>query len=423
MRYRTPCFLLLAPLLSIAVGCASSPLHEAARDGQWETLRTGLVSEEARAELDADAVRALAETVLAREILETRDDDARVAIEYVRPCAAAVAGPLEQRAKRGGKAAASALLALHEAGLITRGRLAEHIEDDDPALRAVGTRALVRADDAELRRERIADADERVRIQALAAAMHARDPGDVAHLLEAARLDPSRTARTMALRAAGALGGPEVAARLRDLWANADDADRRTIVEAWATPQTAQAGGIEQLRRVVDTKSGAPAILAAAVLAKTDDVSAARAKTLLARAIETGPHRERILAIRRAPIGEESILAALRAAAADSDVSVRIAALGRLTESPDDREGALTTLASLAEGGALSAALGLARAKDPRAVAHLRQGLAADDPDLRSLVGKSLAEAGEYRRAAELLGDASAKVRAEVGCALLISLP
>lgn len=368
-------------------------------------------------------MRSLAEAVLAREIVETADEEARAAIENTRACTMWVEAPLEKRMELGGDAAAKAKLALHEAGLLSRGRLAEHVDDTAPLFRAVGTRALVRAEDAELRRERIVDPDERVRIQALAAAMQARDPGDLDHLLEAGRLDPSRTARTMALRAAGSLGGPEVASRLRDLWANADEADRRTIVEAWAIPATAKAGGIEQLRRVVEAETGSPAILAAAMLAREDDVSAEKAKTVLARAIASGALRERLLAIRRAPIDDESILAALRTASADSDVSVRVAALGRLTESPNDREGALASLASLAHAGSLSAALGLARAKDPQSVAYLRQGLTVADPNLRALVGKALVEAGEYRAAAELLADASPKVRAEVGCALLNSLP
>lgn len=406
-----------------AVGCASSPLHDAARTGRWEKLRAALIDEEARARLDADEVRALAELVLEREIAETSDDDARAAIEGARSCAAAVEAPLEKRAKQGGRAGALAKLALYEAALVSRGRLAEHVQDEDGAFRAVGTRALVRAEDAELRRERIADADERVRIQALAAAMQARDPDDADALLEAARLDPSPTARIMALRAAGSLGSAEVASRLRDLWSNASEADRRAIVEAWGTPNTARTGGIEQLRRVIETESGPAAILAATMLADLSDDSATTAKAFLARSITSGPHRDRILAIRRAPLTDEAILVALREAAGDPEISVRSAALGRLTQSPADRDDALAGLAALAENGALTAAVALARAKDPRAIAHLRKAIATPDPELRATVGKSLVEAGEYPSAAELLGDDSAKVRAEVGCALLISLP
>ena len=380
------------------------------------------MNEEARAPLDADEVRSLAELVLEREIVTTNDDEARIAIEQARSCADFVAAPLEKRAKRGGRAGAAAKLALYEAALVSRGWIAEHIDDEDPAFRAAGTRALVRPEDAELRRERIVDADERVRIQALAAAMHARDPDDADVLLEAARLDPSPTARIMALRAVGALGGADIASRLRDLWPTASEADRRAIVEAWATPKTAHTGGVEQLRRVVRTESGPAAILAATMLARLDD-DPSTAIALLSRSIASGPQRDRLLAIRRAPLSDESILLALREATSDPDTGVRSAAFGRLTESPADRDEALAGLASLAESGALTAAVGLARAKDPRAIEPLRKALTSPDPSLRATVGRSLVEVGEYPSAAKLLGDESAKVRAEVGCALLISLP
>jgi len=424
MDFRTPrpLALALASVIVVATGCASSPLHEAARAGRWEALRTELENENARERLDADEIRALATTVLAREIDATSDEEAKLAIERIRPCATWMAAPLERRAKAGGNAAAAAKLALYEAALAGRGLVAEHEEDADPVFRAVGTRALVRAEDSALRRARMVDADERVRIQALAAAVHARDPNDADVLLETARLDPSPTARTMAIRAAGALGGAEIASRLRDLWSSVDEAGRRAIVEAWATPKTAETGGLEQLRRVVETESGSAAVLAAAMLAKQDAGSATKAKSLLARSIAGGPLRDRLLAIRRAPLDDEAITPALRTASTDSDVTIRVAALGRLTESPTDREAALAALASLAETGVLSAAVGLARAQDARGVEHLRKALTVPDPELRATTGKGLVEAGEYRSAAELLGDESPQVRAEIGCALLNAL-
>src|SRR5262249_54158437 len=108
-------------------------------------------------------------------------------------------------------------------------------EHGSAAWRATAARAVVGEGDGPKRRTLILDGDQDVRIAALRASADVADAEDTSAVLEAARLDPHPLARTVAIRAAGAIGGERVVLALKDVWAGADEGSRHAIADAWAT--------------------------------------------------------------------------------------------------------------------------------------------------------------------------------------------
>lgn len=368
--------------------------------------------------LDGNERRRLAQLVLDRELRQASAEAARDLVERSRPCASASTSALYDRAKVDDAAGALAAIVLYEADLAGPGVLVRQ-GHADPAWRAAEARGLVRASDGEERRRAISDPDERVRKQALRAAMHVGDVEDSAAVLEAARLDPSPSARESAIRAAGAIGGEDVVRRLRDLWADADEVDRRAIAEAWGMPRAFRAGGEGELVRVLETASGAASVVAAASLQRLSGEGESAGLHLLSRSIREGSARNRALAIRLAPLTSEAVRSSLREAANDPDPFVQIAALTRLVDSPTDRASSLDLLALLAEAGQHAAILALARAGDGRAIPDLVERMGSPDPRVRRTAAEALVDAGDEMSAAPLLGDDDASVRAAVACRLL----
>lgn len=418
-RFLNPPIALLL-VSAMGMGCAPSKAKTAVDVGNWGELRASIADDDARDALDLDDVRSLAALVASREIETASSSEvAKARIARTRACAPAVKGALKRRAELRDDAAAAALIALFEADLVGRSALLRYEDDATSPLRAAVARALVLPKDGELRRLWTADPDERVREQALRAALHAGDAEDRAAVLEAARLEPNPALRETAIRAAGAIGGERVVLGLADRWAQADEPSRRAIVEAWGMPKSIEAGGRAHLLRVVERETGSPAILAAATLARSKGTEAAFGVAALLRAMSEGAPRQRVLAIRLVPLDSQGALPLLRHLSSDADVAIRVAALVKLTESPDDRASSLDALAQLAEEGLAPADEALARAGDARPLPRLVEKLGSEDPSLRTEAGKSLIEAGEFRRAARLLGDDDASVRTDIACALL----
>lgn len=414
------CLLLSSVALGLfgmgSAGCAAaSRPHPSSAEGR-EALDASRAGESSPRDSDLERV---AKLVLDREI---RQATSRALIEKARPCAIAVEAALRDRSQSNDGPGALSAIVLYEADLAGRSILFQHTEDADGAWRAARARAFVRPSDFEARRRAISDPDERVRRQALRAAMQAPHDEDAEAVLEAARLDPSPSVRESAFRAAGAIGGEKIVSRLRDLYASASDADRRAIVEALGMPRAFQTGGRAELVRIVETESGTAALLAAATLVRLHAEGASSFASLLSRAIRDGSARHRAMAIRLAPLGSEAVLAALRATANDPDEAVQVAALARLLESPPDRVSALEHLAALAEARQQAAAFALARAGDGRAIPHLVERLESSEPSARSAAGEALVDAGDPRGAARLLTDEDANVRTAVACRLLTSL-
>ncbi len=205
------------------------------------------------------------------------------------------------------------------------------------AFRPVGARALSGADDGELRRKLFLDGDQAVRLAALRAAERAASASDTDAVLEAARVDPFPMARTLAVRAAGAIGGERVVLALKDLWSTADPTLRQAIADAWGTPASLDAGGRRELSWAADTQGGSPAIAAAYALIRAGNRAApiptgpgvADALGVLERAVKSGVTHERTFAITVAPLSVPPLQKAVIEASNDTDEEVALAAVSR----------------------------------------------------------------------------------------------
>jgi HEAT repeat protein len=245
---------------------------------------------------------------------------------------------------------------------------------------------------------------------------------DRAALLEAARLDPDPLSRSVAVQALGALGGPEVAAGLVDLWPASDPATRQGIADAWAAKATYSAGGEARLLATLETQTGLVAIVAARGLVQNDSQYRAQALGALLRASRVGASDERRLAIGFLPLVDEGMAALVEAQASD-DPSVSVAAAERLLAVAQKAAAAKARLRGLAQNSSLpvrrQAQLALARAGDRSVAPALEKSLSSSDPDERRHAALALLALGDYPKAATELADDVASVRTQVACAVL----
>jgi hypothetical protein len=417
--------LLIAVPLAVTA-CGSSPALRAAHRGDFASLRADVGAEERLGKLGNGDAACLAKAVAEWEIAKDGEPLARV--RELRACAPELDGALSARMKTHDAAGAEAALARVEAGEMSAGDARDHLGDAEDAWRAVGARGLVREDDDAARTRAYVDPAPAVRRGAMHAALLAKDPRDVDALAEAARLDPEPIVRTDAVRALGAIGGPAVVGKLGDLWTAGDEPLREDIAAAWAKESSWSAGGREALRVLIAAGHGPGAIEAAGAALRRgsrDPEVDASASALLARTIEKGSHRDQVHAIAAAqPTG--LMLDALRAArAAPADVTVRVAALGRLLESAPDRAASVTALEAIAgdkdrAAVASRARLALAGEGDLRVQAWLEADLVAPEPSTRLAAATALASLGRSGRAAPLLADADPSVRTRAACALIL---
>ncbi|WP_433929576.1 hypothetical protein AB3662_38055 [Sorangium cellulosum] len=429
---------ILAGLLSLAAvtGCASSASVRAAEAGRFDELRRSMIDELRRGALDSDDARAIARAVAEGEIARATPPSGVDRVRELRTCARPLEDALDERAAGSDAVATAAAMILLEAGLTDPESAKRYAREAGPgrdparsaALRALETRALVAAEDGALRRARTLDGDQEVRLAALRAAIAAADPNDRSALLEAARLDPYPLARTIAVRAAGALGGREVVLALRDLWVLSDEPGREAIAEAWAAPRAIDAGGRAQLLWAISTQRGAPAIAAARALVRAGGEGAGEAVSVLLDAIRTSQSRDRIYAIRSAPLEDPAVRTALLKAQGDPDEAVVFAVHARhLDASPGivaarERAAAVAWLMKLATGTSTRAVLArgaLARAGVRAAVPLLERDLRSHEIPVREAAGTGLVELGDLPRAALLLADVDPQVRTSVACAIL----
>jgi HEAT repeats len=431
--------LLLLSMVLLA-GCAASPAMRAARSGDLGRLKAAIASERARGSLDRERVADLAREVGERELLSARGADAIARIEDARSCTHPFAETLEARARSSDDVGATAVLALldggsSEAESIDREKLLHrYAGSESPLWRAVAARAS-RAPGTG-RGKFFADPDERVRLAALRAALERPDPEGSPGLLEAARIDPNPLARSLAVRAAGAVGHTTVVLALHDLYATAGEDLRQAIVEAWATPGSAPFGGARELLHVTETDLGAPGVEAAARLlqlraAKSPDVDEEAARTavqVLARGVREGVTHNRLFAIAQVPLLSSAagpdvgpIRDAVVRASQGEDETIRAAALARLLELPDQRASALSALQKAAAKGSRAALFALAPTKDKTAVEGLAKETATRDAEARLAAARALIEADAMDRAADLLADSDPHVRMSASCALIVA--
>jgi HEAT repeat protein len=439
---------LLALLLASA--CASSPVVHDAQRGDFAALRADVTPREHAGTLSNREAADIARAVARWELTLSPKDEQLAHVREVRACAFELDGSLADREETHDAAGAEAALARVESGSVGAGSAREHLGDADDAWRAVGARGLVRRDDdARARARAFVDPAPAVRRAALHAAAIARDPLDVEHLAEVARLDPDPVVRTDATRALGAIGGPLAFAKLRDLWSAVDEPQREDVAAAYAAGPTWDAGGKEELRVVLAAAHGPAAIEGAGAVLRGPSRDAAidsAASALLARTIWSGPlhgetsgtpsskasRRDRLHAVAVVPSTvaalRPAILDALRAASKDDDVVVRVAVLARLTSSPPDRAAAVEALEGLAapDAGparaptASRARLALAEAGDLRVQSWVESDLVAHDAATRLAAATALAALGRAGRAAPLLADDDPGVRTRAACTVLL---
>jgi hypothetical protein len=218
---------------------------------------------------------------------------------------------------------------------------------------------------------------------------------------------------------------------LGDLFVQASEDERLTIIGAWASPRSIGVGGREKLVRIAETEVGPAQIAAAGVLVRRPGSGAEQAAAILGRAVETGSTRERVFAIRAALLDLAPVRTAIVKAQDDTDLDVALAALERALElypaagegaKPKERAEVIKKLMVLAKGqGARSymARGTLARAGVKDVLPLLKDDAKSDNGQARKSAGSSLAALGEYGRAAMLAADQDERVRTGVACALL----
>jgi HEAT repeat protein len=448
------CALYASWALALAA-CANSPAMRAADADDRAALKQALVAQQAAGTLSNGEAASIAERVARRELRDASPADAPDRVRDVLPCARELDGALAERMRvRDGGGADAALARIAGRGM-SLGTARAFAADADSRWRAVGVRALVREEDREARERALVDADPGVRRQAARAALEAADPADLAALAEAARVDPEPMVRTEAVRAIAAIRGPAagkpgVADLLRDLWTSADEALRGDIAVAWASPWIWDAGGREALRTLVAAGHGPGAIEGAAAILRRGDADADTTQSAvgqLVRAIAGGSHATRLQAIAQAPLdraGSADLVRAVRRAASEEDLEVRVGALARLaslrpvpldiphdtpldpgaSKAGDEPSGAIAALEGLAQPGSPvseRARFALAMAGDRRVQAWIEAELQAAHPDERLGAAVALASLGVASRAAPLLADPDPSVRARGACTIVMA--
>lgn len=432
---KAACSIVAALVLS---GCANAAVR-AAEEGDRTRLRNEIASKHERGALSNDEAASIARAVASRELEAAKDEASALArLHETRACTRDLDDAFEARMKVHDGAGAEAALALFEDKKLSEAAARDYLDDADDRWRAVGTRTLHREEDAKRRRAAMLDPSARVRRSALRASGEAQDPGDFDVLFETARVDPELLLRNEALRAMSAVArgdegrkrAAELATRLRDLYTSGDDAIREDVAVAWALSPVFENGGRAALRTLIAGGAGSGALAGAGVVLRTnanDAELSESAHALLARTIASGSRRDRLhaIAITKAS-GRE--LDALRTAAKDDDLDIRVPALSRLLESVPDRAGTVRKLEIVAgdkdarlREHVERARLALASVGHLRIQAWIEEDLKASEAGRRTFAASALAALGRSARAAPLLADPDPSVRTRVACTILVS--
>jgi hypothetical protein len=420
-------------VVSLLLGCSSSPALRAAESHDLAALAREIAAESKQGGPRASEARAIAKAVAAHAIRNAKGEAGIKTIDAFARCARALDGPIAERAQSDtDDVAAAAALVRFEGGRLSPddARALAARPAVSPRWRAVETRALVRPEDGPARRARFLDGDQDIRVAAFHAAADAGDLADTDALLEAARLDPHPLARTLAVRAvARTAAGERAVLALRDLWTRADDATRQAIADAWGTERTIDAGGRRELLWAAEHGKGADAIAAAAALSRWKGEGWDQAIGVLTRAIQSGPTSDRVFAIGVAPAHEEPIEAALRKAIDDKDDAVVVAVAWRLLsgvgrEVPEakDRKALITKLMEYAKSPVtrgFQAQKALARAGAREVLPFLDKQVALKDTRARETTGVAFVDLKELGKAAVFVADQDLGVRAAVACAII----
>jgi hypothetical protein len=383
-----------------------------------------LQQEIARAERDGglsgSRLQDLARAVAEREIAGAKGAEGAEQIAVFRPCLPALETALSERAARGDEAAAVATLLLFEAGKRQANDLvARYKEADSAAFRALAARATLSPSHAELRRRYFTDPDERVRRAAFEAAVKAPLPGQLADLVEAARLDPNPSNRSRAAQAAGRIGNEPAVLGLLDLFAAGDEQEQLFVLDAWSESPSFERGGERELGRAL-SRPGLVGVAAAALLLRSKE-SRTAALAVLARAIAEGTDDERRSALMAAPLSERLIQDALDKAAKSPSPELTPIVLERLTALPSRAPKARARLEKLAEDkgdSGLEASYTLARLGSKSAIARIQKELSHERASRRLRAAVTLAGLGKPQSLAPRLADKDPLIRATLACQL-----
>lgn len=411
------------------VGCASE-LASSARLDDLGTFKRKLETAARSAEpeeLDLATLREVAQSVASRELVTSRGSTAVSRVLEVSTCTPSLEDALASVAESHGEAGALAHQLLIDAGHRDDEleRLCDQFASDErPAWRAVGLRAAVASGQVQLRAKGILDPDLRVRRAALRAALDARSAADLPALTEAARLDPDRVCRGFALEAIGQIGDELAIARLRELWAQADERERMDIVRIWARAYAQ--GGHQQLGWVLSTQTGLARLAAASAVADKAVPEGAWGDDLLVAAIVSGPREEMRYVAEHAP-KTARVKAALEEALQAKDESKAGWAAVALLRSNPKHERALVRLRALKLSAeqtiADMARFNLAALGEPDALSWVLAQAKAKEGERRLMAGLVIWADGSRTMApalvAPLLADSDASVRTRFACRVL----
>jgi HEAT repeat protein len=391
-------------------------------------LKRDIQSAQQSGRLNRERVVDLARAVAERELTSAEGTSGAERVRSLRGCATPLRTAMQRRARGSDDIAAELTLILVEQHAANKTELLhQYARSNSGAWRAVAARSADRPIDTDLRKAFFGDPDERARRAAFNTALEVRDAGELESLLEAARVDPDPQSQSLAIRAAGAIGGERAVLALKDLWARADDATRMAIVDAWSAPASFVTGGARELEIASENGGGLAAVSACAALDRSGGAPAAVANARLRRYIADGSDDEQRLAVNLASMNSETE-AALVKAAKEASPELRVVALSRLASIDARRKDALDSLREIAnaqasseaeqraQSGALSA---LAQAGDSSVKATLVKGLTAPEAAVRSRAARGLVSLGDHVDAAPVLADDEPSLRTDLACFVL----
>ena len=415
------------PTVLLLAACGPTPPVRTALQGDLPSLKRDILSAQQDKRLTPSLAVHLAQAVGEREVMSAQGNYGALRVRSLRSCARPLRSVMEKRATGDDDVSAELSLILLEGHALDRVTLVNrYAASPSGGFRAVAARAAIRPIDTDLRKRFFTDPDERVRRAAFSAAYDARDPGELEAVLEAARVDPDAQSQSLAVRAAGSIGGERAVLALKDLWAQGDDALRIAIVDAWTEHASLVSGGARELS-VVSDSGGVAAVSAAYALVRAGGAESAPAGAHLRQAILAGTDDEKRLALNVAPLdsaNESAIVEASQKASAE----LRVVAFARLRTLPAQRSEAIVALRNLANVPASSeaelrtrdaAVSALAQAGDDSVAATLVKNLSSADLQTRWHAARALTSLGDYGNAATALADEDASLRADVACAIL----
>lgn len=423
LAFAGQCWLCLALL-----GCGPKPPARTALTGNLAELKRDIQSAQRAGKLDHSAVVDLAQAVAERELTSAEGASGAQRVRALRSCAQPLRSAMQRRARTDDDVAAELTLILLETHAANKTELLHrYARSERGAWRAVAARAADRAIDTDLRKAFFVDPDERVRRAAFGTALEVHDASELEALLDAARVDPDPQSQSLAIRAAGAIGGERAVLALKDIWARADDATRIAIVDAWAARGSFVEGGARELVVAAESGGGLAAVSASYALSRTSGPEAAVAQARLRRYIEGGSDDEKRLALSVTPMSTETE-AAIAKAAKEASPELRVVALARLSSVDARRSDALRALRELESAKASSesevraqseARSALARAGDSSVKPALLKALSDPSVEARSQAARGLTSLGDYSDAAIALADDEASLRSELSCLVL----